>query len=372
MHLSRRRFFQSSFAATAAALAAPRELLAFTEPQRTPQPGGAILLNGNENAYGAWPSLIESMKDALSLAHRYPDNAYDPLTQRIAALHRVLPEQVILGCGSGEILRICAEAFTTPELGLVTAAPTFEALGHHVRSRGHRVTQVRLNADHQHDVAKMTEAASGQTGLIYICNPNNPTASITPRSAIESLISGLKGKELVLIDEAYHHFALSSPEYVSFLDKPFASDRVIVARTFSKIYGLAGVRIGYAVASRDIAARMQRFALPDSLNVVGARTATAALADTDGLAFAIKRNAADRDEFLRQAKQRNIQTIPSQGNFVMVDTGRPVRQAIAHFRQNNILIGRPFPPYETHARISLGKPDEMVAFWKVWDKLGTA
>lgn len=371
MDVSRRRFFQTSFVATAAAIAMPQELLAlpFKEPQRTPKPGGPILLNSNENPYGAWPTLMSAMTEYLNVANRYPDSEYDRLIQRVAALHRVKEEQVILGCGSGEILRICAECFTGPRAALVTASPTFEALGHHTRNRGHEVRTIRLNNRFEHDLEQMADTSKGPIGLLYICNPNNPTASITPRKAIEAILPKLSKDTIVLIDEAYHHFALSSPDYISFLDQPVADDRIIVARTFSKIYGLAGIRVGYAVAAVPVARKMAPFALPDGVNIVAAQVAVNALDDAKGLAFAIKRNESDRDEFMRQVKQRKISFIPSQGNFVMIDTGKPIREVISYFRKNNIAIGRPFPPYDTHARISLGKPEEMKALWSAWDKM---
>ncbi|HUR37426.1 MAG TPA: aminotransferase class I/II-fold pyridoxal phosphate-dependent enzyme [Terriglobales bacterium] len=376
MQLSRRRFFQTSAIATAAALATPRELFAFEstyrEPQRTPQPGGPVLLNSNENPYGPWPNLTRAMQQALSLAHRYPDNSIDGFVDTVASFHRVKPEQVILGCGSGEILRLCAEIFTAPDIPVVTAAPTFEALGRHTQVRKREVKKVPLTSTYAHDLDRMADAIAGRPALFYICNPNNPTASLTPRKAIEDVLPKLHPQSVILIDEAYHHFALSSPDYVSFLDKPVHDGRIIVARTFSKIFGLAGMRMGYAIAEFALAARMAPYALPDNLNIVAAEVGVTALGDAAGLASAIKRNADDRDEFLRQARQRRIKCIPSAGNFVMIDTGKPIRQVIGHFRQRNILIGRPFPPYDTHARISLGKPEEMLAFWKTWDSFATA
>jgi histidinol-phosphate/aromatic aminotransferase/cobyric acid decarboxylase-like protein len=215
----------------------------------------------------------------------------------------------------------------------------------------------------------MADALKGQAGLVYICNPNNPTASITPRKAIEAFLAQVGPQTTVLIDEAYHHFALSSPDYVSFLDQPVPDKRVIVARTFSKIYGLAGIRLGYVVGDPAVIERMRQYALPDGVNNVAAHCGVAALNDASGLASAIKRNEADRSEFVRQAQLRKVNFIPSQGNFVMIDTGKPIRSVIDHFKKNGVAIGRPFPPLDTHARISLGTPNEMKTFWNVWDKL---
>jgi histidinol-phosphate aminotransferase len=144
---------------------------------------------------------------------------------------------------------------------------------------------------------------------------------------------------------------------------------VIVARTFSKIYGMAGLRCGYGVSAKETIQQMRQYRIQDSLNIFAMRAALISLDDSAAHQFAQQRNAADRDEFLRQAAARKLKAIPSSTNFVMVNANRPVRNVIAHFRQNNIAIGRPFPPMDTYARISLGKPDEMKEFWRVWDTL---
>jgi len=366
MILSRRGFFQTSIAAAGAAAILP-DLRVFAEPRRVASPGGPILLNSNENAYGPWPSLMRRMTDALALAHRYPDDPENRLIDEIASLHRVKREQVILGCGSSEILRISAEIFTGPDVPLVTATPTFEWIVKETQRRNREAKQVPLTADYAHDVERMADAAKGRPALFYVCNPNNPTASLTPRKAIEALLGKLHRESVVLIDEAYHHFALGAPDYASFIDRPVDDPRVVVARTFSKVFGLAGMRMGYAVAAEALAARMAPFALPSNVNVVSAVAGTLALRDEADLAAAIKRNAADRDAFNAQAKARALKTIPSFGNFVMFDGGRPIAEVIDHFKQNGISIGRPFPPLDTYARISLGKPSEMAAFWRVWD-----
>ena len=373
MELTRRNFFRTSVAAGAAAFAAtslplPLEALiaAQGEPKRAADHSGAILLNSNENAYGPWPSLMQTMRDALTVGNRYPDSQYEALTAKIAELHRVHGEQVMLGCGSSEVLRVCAEVFCGPGKALVQASPTFESLGWYAKTRGAEVRAVPLNERFEHDLEKMLAASEG-AGLVYICNPNNPTASITPRKKIEQFVRSLPETTYVLIDEAYHHFALKSPDYVSFIDQPMDDPRIIVARTFSKIYGLAGMRLGYSVATPDTAKKIRPFSSFDNVNMVVAKCGVVALNDAAGLAAAIRRTENDRAEFERQANKRKIAMIPSQGNFVMVETGKPIRQVIDYFAAKNVKIGRPFPPLETHARITLGTPSEMQIFWKTWD-----
>lgn len=370
MQLSRRRFF-SAAAATAATMPFTSEMLAFAEPQRVGAASGhagEIILNSNENAYGPLPTAVKAMQDALRFAHRYPDSHYDELWDAIAQTHKVKREQVFLGCGSGDILRMVAEEFTGPDRPLVMGAPAFEALGHYAQRRNAKVVKVPLRAsDHAHDLEKMLAAVPDGLALLYVCNPNNPTASLTPRAEIEAFLQKLPPDAYVVIDEAYHHF-VTDAGYRSFADQPVSGPRVIVARTFSKIYGLAGMRVGYCIAHPQTIERIGKHYVFDNPNVVGTLGARASLEDQSGLAAAVKRIVGDRTRFEAEAHKRKLRVIPSQANFVMFDSGRPVRQAIEFFRKHNVLIGRPFPPYETHVRISLGTPEEMQAFWRVWDQ----
>jgi histidinol-phosphate aminotransferase len=204
---------------------------------------------------------------------------------------------------------------------------------------------------------------------VYICNPNNPSGNLTPRADLEDFIRKLPKNTRVLIDEAYHDFVPAGPEYASFLDRPLDDDRIIVARTFSKIYGLAGMRLGYGVAGKDTAAQMRKQRLQDSLNIFVMRCALTSLDDSNAHQYAVRRNAADRQEFMRQAAARNVKTIPSSANFVMLETGRPIQTVIDFFAKRLIKVGRPFPPLANLARISLGTPEQMKEFWRVWDEL---
>ncbi len=367
--LSRRSFFKTAgLGLAAAATASFPEVSVWAEPQRTPQPDGSILLNSNENAYGPFPSVM-SMPHPFQDANRYPDHAAQTLLERIAAMHQVKTDQVVLGAGSTEILRIAACAFTGPGKKLVMASPTFEAIGYYAEAVKADVVKVPLAASYAHQLTLMAEAMGKDGGLIYICNPNNPTASVTPRRSLENFIRDLPDNVYVLMDEAYHDFVPVSADYISFLRTPVDMDKVIVARTFSKIYGMAGLRLGYGVTSAKTRKLIGPYKLEDSTNILALRAALTSLDHDDEHKMAVQRNAFDRDEFMRQAATRKIEVIPSWTNFVMVNTRRPVQTVIKHFRNNNIRIGRPFPPMDTYARISLGKPEEMKAFWQVWDKM---
>ncbi len=376
MSITRRNLLRNVGAGAVAAAALPSLAeLAFSEllpGSRASEPGGPIILSRNENAYGPSQKVIAAMQDSLRFANRYPDPAVNALHERIAQSHSIKPEQLVLGCGSGEILSIAAASFLGPGKTLITAVPTFESIGRCAKALGAQVVEIPLDKNHSHDLPAMLARADAATGLVYICNPNNPTASLTPRNDLEEFIRKLPPTTTVLLDEAYHHFVGATPDYTSFIEKPMADDRVLVARTFSKVFGLAGIRVGYAVGAPAKIQALAARRLPEGLNAVGARAALVAYDDVDYVQMSEKRNAADREEFFNQAKARKVQAIPSYANFAMLKTSRPAVEVIDHFKKNNVLIARLFPSMNTHVRVSFGTPPEMTEFWRVWDVMPVA
>jgi len=373
MHSSRRTFLRHLGTGAAIGLTPLRSLAApaaMFEPGRGATPQSPILLNSNENAYGPLPKSVNALQSAVGQANRYPFAFYGELADELAGMHRVQPGQIVLGCGSSEILRMTAMALLGSGKQLVQASPTYEAMDHYARVAGASVASLPLTHEYAHDVGAMLNATKTADSLVYLCNPNNPTASLTTRKDIEDFITRMPASCHLLLDEAYHHFVPVSQMYRSFIDSPVNDDRVIVSRTFSKIYGLAGLRLGYAIASLKMAEGLRRYATVININGMVSAAAMAGLQDTDGLAAAAKRNADDRQEFFNQAMARMLKPIDSHANFVMMNAQRPTEQLIEHFRQNNISIGRKFPAMNTHVRVSLGKPDEMHEFWRVWDLMG--
>ena len=369
---SRRAFLRlSAGVVTAAATTWPLAGIttdAVFEPSRTDDDSALIRLNSNENAYGPSAKVVDAIRSAIGNANRYPWMEYSSLREKIAATHHITPDRVLLGCGSTEILRMAAFAFLGKGKQLILASPTFEAIEHYAHAVDSEVIAVPLHPTFAHDLDRMLASASPSATLVYICNPNNPTASLTPRKDLESFIAKLPATTLVVIDEAYHHYAGRSG-YTSFIDQSINDERVIVTRTFSKIYGLAGLRLGYAVASPKVVQQMRRFVTEDNINAMVTQSAAAALDDTDGIADFMQRNANDRQEFFNQAMARALKPIDSHANFVMMNTYHPAEDVIQHFRKNNILIGRRFPQMNTYIRVSLGRLEEMQAFWRTWDLL---
>jgi histidinol-phosphate aminotransferase len=374
MIASRRGFLRSlgagaTFGATARSPFISLSRAAIFEPVPSAQMDALVRLNNNENPYGPSNRVANAIQSFAGSVNRYPLMEERSLTQRIADQHRVKPEQILLGCGSTDILRMAAFAFLGNGKRLIQAEPTFEAIGDYARATSAEVISVPLTPRFSHDLDGMQKQVAASTTLVYICNPNNPTASLTPRNDLETFIGKLPASTFVVIDEAYHHYAGESSMYASFIDRPLDNERVIVTRTFSKVYGLAGLRLGYAVSSPNTIQKMRQFASHDNINSIVAQVGLVALDDNDGVNDCVRRNLDDRQEFFNQAMARAVKPIDSHANFVMVNTYHPAEEVIQHFRQSNILIGRTFPPMSTYIRISLGRPEEMQRFWQAWDTL---
>jgi histidinol-phosphate aminotransferase len=331
--------------------------------------GGPVLLNRNENAYGPSEKVLAAMREALSLTHRFPQQDFYVLRGEIANRHAVKPDQVVLGCGSSEILRMAASTFLGRGKKLVLAAPTFDVITYYARGAGAQVVAVPLNKRFAHDLGAMANRTDASTSLVYICNPNNPTGTLTPRRDLELFIRKLPATAHVVVDEAYHHYVGGTSAYASFIDHPIDDSRVIVTRTFSKIHGLAGIRIGYAIAASQVARRISSYRLLDGVNVVAASAALAALQDAEHLRASAQRNTDDREEFFNQVSARMLRTIDSHTNFVMLNAGHPAEEIVEHFKKNNILLPRPVESMSNYVRVSLGTAEEMLEFWRVWDLL---
>jgi len=331
------------------------------------QTGNTIFLDRNENAYGPSEQVVLAMQRSMARANRFPRTSSEMLAHEIAAVHKVKPAQVVVGCGSTEILKSAAEAYLGPGKTLIMSVPTFDVISTYASATGAAVVTVPLSRFWSNDLDGILSKIDASTGLIYLCNPNNPTAILNPRDELETFLAKVPGHVHVIIDEAYHHYAGHSSSYESFIDRPADNDRVIVVRTFSKIYGLAGLRVGYGIAAPQTARELSLHSFEDNVNVVAADAAIAALHDTQHVQVNIQKNADSRQEFLNQAYARMMRPIDSHTNFVMFKTVRTTAQLIDHFQQNNILIGPHFTSMEDYIRVSIGTPEEMKEFWRVWD-----
>jgi histidinol-phosphate aminotransferase len=357
--ISRRDFARLLGAGAAAALVRPEFSLA-KQPEHPPGVGNVVRLSANENPYGPSPKALKAMTDSFALACRYPDDHNNVLIDNLAKLNSVNRDEILLGDGSSEILKLCAETFTGKEQGMLVAAdPTFEAILEQASTSGATVAKVPLTSTFAHDLPKMLSAAKG--GLIYICNPNNPTASITPKGELNDFIAKTPRETVILVDEAYFHFADSS-DYESVIPLVKDHPNLIVARTFSKIYGMAGLRCGYCVAQKETINRMRRHQMWDSVNIMALAAASASLDDPDQVPNGQHLNSEARAFTVSELDKLGYKTIPSQANFIMFDCKRPVVPIIQAMKQRNVHVGRLFPTLPNYMRVTIGKKTEMESF----------
>ena len=323
-----------------------------------------IRIDSNENPLGPGRHAIDALTGAFVDAGRYPTNARPSTADLQAAIARrfeVEPRQVVLGAGSREVLRNAVIAFTSADRPLVTAAPSFEQPERLAEHLGTPVRRVPVDAAGRLDLDGMAAAAKG-AGLVFFCNPNNPTATLHPAADVKAFVAEVRRTSpgtAILIDEAYHDY-VTDPAYASAAPLALSEPDVFIARTMSKAFGMAGLRIGYAVGQEATIAKLRRHAMTFNQNSLGVAAAVAALADEAHIREERARNTGQRASTLEFFRSAGFEPTVSQGNFVFVDLGRPAREFRDACREHGVLVGRPFPPLDkTHARISIGTADEM-------------
>ncbi len=360
--LSRRSFSKivgasAVFAALRPGSEANASWRAFVPEVSTPN---IVRLSSNENPYGPSPAALKAMTDGFGLAWRYPDEYADLLVEELARLNNVTGDQIVLGDGSGEILKLCAAAFTNKDKKLVIANPTFEALARHAGVASAEVVKIDLTPDYSHDLKKMLAAANG-AGLVYICNPNNPTASITPKNEISEFLAKLSPATIVLVDEAYHHY-VETNDYESVIPLVKQYPNLIVARTFSKIYGMAGLRCGYCVTQRGNIGPLRTHQIFDSVNIMALVAALASLKDADHVTQGRKLNSEVKKNVYAELDSLGYRYIPSQANFMMIDLRREARPVINDLRGRGVEVGRLFPALPNFLRVTIGTSAQMKSF----------
>jgi histidinol-phosphate aminotransferase len=328
---------------------------------RRGMPGDVVQLNSNENPYGPSAKALEAASASGGVANRYPDSLEEEARRAIAKHHGVVPERIVLGCGSSEILHMADTAFTGPGKVAVAAEPTFEAVLAYARILRAEAVKVPLTADFRYDLPKMAAACNEKTGLVYLCNPNNPTGTIVTGDEVAAFVPKVPSTATILVDEAYHHF-VEDPRYRSAIELIDKNPNLLVARTFSKIYGMAGLRLGYAIGSEAKIAEMAKHASWSDANSMVLSAALASLSDPDHVPQQKKALNDTRRWLVAEMGKQGRKTIPSETNFVMIDVGGDVTPVIQAFGKKKILVGRKFPSLPNWLRISIGKPEEMQAF----------
>ncbi|MGC2619023.1 MAG: pyridoxal phosphate-dependent aminotransferase [Acidobacteriaceae bacterium] len=358
--LSRRNFFRMAAMATAAAavpiLTEPQ--LAFAQRRRIARvmPPGAVRIDANENPLGPCSGACAVMSSLIPEGGRYDMELTETLIETFNAQEGLKPDYVMAYAGSSEPLHYTVLAFTSPERPYVTADPGYEAGMYAAKFSGAKIVKVPLAADYSHDVRAMV-AADPNAGVLYICNPNNPTGTITSRADIEYALANKPKGSILLIDEAYIHFSDATPS----IDLVKADKDVIVLRTFSKVYGMAGLRCGLAIGRPDLLAKIQTYGM-NSMPILAVAAATSSLQTPELVPQRRKINTDIRTDVFSWLAANNYKFIPSQTNCFMIDTGRPGKEVMTAMAQKNVFIGRVWPIWPTHVRITVGTRTEMDKF----------
>jgi histidinol-phosphate aminotransferase len=323
-----------------------------------PIPTDAVKINANENPLGPCPEAAEAIAKVIARGGRYNYEETDNFASALAELEGLDPEYVQPFPGSSDPLHRAVLAYTSKEKPFVISDPGYEAGGRAAQFIGAKVIKVPLTESHAHDVKAMVKVAQERkAGLIYICNPNNPTGTITPRADIEWLVNNKPEETVVLLDEAYIHLS----------DEPMASDLVamdkdvIILRTFSKLYGMAGLRAGAAIGRPDLIGKLRSYGA-GALPVTGMVGATASLKVKNLVPERRKIIKDVREDVFAFLQKNNISFIPSVSNCFMLDAKMPARRLINAMKKEKIYIGRVWPVWPTHARISVGTKEEMAKF----------
>jgi histidinol-phosphate aminotransferase len=350
--------FTEAHFAYAALQAAPASSAATTKRRVRPaMPSDAVLINANENPLGPCKAACEAIANIAHKGGRYDiDGETAKLTTTFAQQNGLKEDYIAVYAGSSEPLHFSVLAFTSPSRGFVTADPSYEAGMRAATISQAKISKVPLKADNSHDVKAMV-AADPNAGVIYICNPNNPTGTITTKQDIIYALENKPKGAILLVDEAYIH--LSDAENV--LDLVAADKDLIVLRTFSKVYGMAGIRCGFAVARPDLLAKLQPFG-QNAMPITGSAAANVSLLDPELVPTRKKIIADTRNDTFEFLKANNYKFIPSHSNCFMIETGRDGKQVIASMVAKNVYIGRTWPIWPSKVRVSVGTPAEMAKF----------
>ena len=323
---------------------------------------GPIQLDRNENPNGPGRHVLEAIQAAFGDASRYPDDPEEALRKAIADANGLTPDWVLMGCGSTEILRVAVMAFCGADRPLVTAAPTFEEPVRMATALKVPVTEIMVDKAMGLDLGAMADAAGRPpAGLVFCCNPNNPTATVHGASAIRDFVArshSVSPETTVLVDEAYHDF-VEDPAYATAIPLVKADPRLVVSRTFSKVYGLAGFRVGYAIGRPETIATMRPWRCGNSINLGAAAGAVAAMGAPAHIKAELEKSREARAFTRKFFEGLGYKVEPSQTNFVMVDIRRDSKVFKDKCLERGVMIGRQFPQFTQHTRISIGSMEEM-------------
>lgn len=366
----RRGFSRRSFGRIATILSAGSALPFYNEAALAQRsyvgdvPADAVMINANENPLGPCPDALEAMRNILPRGGRYGFGETFRLAETLASQEGVPPSYLQAFAGSSDPLHRVVLAFSSPTRALVVGDPGYEAGERAADFAGARTIKVPLKKDtYAHDVKAMV-TAGGSAGVFYICNPNNPTGTLTPRADIEWLLANKPAGSILLLDEAYIHFTTAQRA----TDLVAKDKDIIVLRTFSKIYGMAGLRAGVAIGRPDLLEKIRPYGT-GFLPVTGMVGATASLKAKTIVDERRKIVKDTREDVLSWLTKRGYPPVPSESNCFMLDVRRQGRDMAQAMARERVYIGRSWPAWPNHVRITVGTPDEMARFKQAFEKV---
>jgi histidinol-phosphate aminotransferase len=325
----------------------------------------AVKLASNENPLGPSPRAIEAMRAALAEVYFYPDSSAYRLRDRLAAEHGVPMDQVIHGNGSNELIDLLVRTFSTPADHLVFAQNSFVAYKLSALAHGVAFTEVPLR-DWRHDLEAMAAAVTPRTRLVFVANPNNPTSTHVGRAAVQRFLAEVPPEVIVVMDEAYIHYA-DAGDYPDSLELRGERERLVVLRTFSKVYGLAGLRVGYGIAPAGLIDYLSRVRMPFNVSSLGQAAALAALDDREHVQRSVRMNQKERGRVAHALAELGFTPPPSQANFLFLDLGRPGRPVYEELLALGVIV-RPIGD-TNYLRVTLGKPEENDRFLRAFKEV---
>jgi len=327
---------------------------------------GVLRLNSNENPLGVAPAGRRAIIEAIEEANRYPRERRAELVEALAKLNGVEPANIVLGNGSTEILQMAVQAYSTPDAQLILADPTYEDVPWYAQPFPFKLKKVPLDKHLAHDLGRMMETAGSGPGraLVYLCNPNNPTGTLTPSSEIDAWIESAHDNTYFLVDEAYFEYC-EDAGYWSCIRCIADRRNVIVSRSFSKIYGMAGMRLGYAIAHKDTADRLREFIGRNNANQLALAAAIASLADAELIQRSREANSHGKRILHDCLDELGLEYLPSHTNFVMHRIPGDLETYQKRMAEAGAQVGRKFPPMLEYNRLSIGQPEEMERFTEI-------
>jgi histidinol-phosphate aminotransferase len=330
---------------------------------------GSIKLASNENPLGPSPKAVQAIRDMAGGIHRYPDGASFTLRAELARRLGVSPKQLVFGCGGDEILELLAKTVIGPGDEVVYAWPSFAMYPIVIQGMGATGVPVPLTPDFVHDLDAMAAAVTDRTRVVMVCNPNNPTGTSVGAEAFDRFVAALPSDVVLAVDEAYFEFVRRSdyPDVVSLLAR---RPGTLILRTFSKIYGLAGIRIGYAICDEELASYLERARHPFNVNRLAEVAALAALGDDEHARRTLEINETGAEYLTAELGKLGIQTWPTDANFILAKTGAGVFDALL---RKGVIV-RPMKGFglNEHVRISIGLPEENERFVKCLAEIRSA